>query len=44
MSWRGWPSVGGDTKRKLTLRKRHFFVIDVKDVKQGQKIDPDLLE
>ena len=31
---------------KLTLRKRHFFVIEksVEDVKQGQKVAPDLVE
>ena len=33
-------------KRKLYLRKRHFFVIDkyVEDVKQEEKDVPDLLE
>ena len=36
----------GDTKRKLYLRKIHFFVIDkyVEDVKQDEKDVPDLLE
>ena len=35
-----------DTKRKLYLRKRHFFVIEkyVEDVKQKEKDVPDLLE
>ena len=35
-----------DTKSKLTLRKRHFFVIEkyVEDVKQEEKDAPDLLE
>ena len=34
------------TKRKLYLRKRHFFVIEkyVEDVKQDEKSVPDLLE
>ena len=38
--------MAADTKRKLYLRKRHVFVIDkyVEDVKQGQKVAPDLLE
>ena len=38
--------MGRDTKRKLTLRKRHFFVIEkyVEDVKQGQRDVTDLLE
>ena len=35
-------------KKKLSLRKRHLFVTSiekyVEDVKQGQKIDPDLVE
>ena len=37
---------GNDTKRKLTLRKRHFFVLEkyVEDVKQDEKHVPDLLE
>ena len=35
-----------DTKRKLTLRTRHFLVIEkyVEDVKQDEKDVPDLLE
>ena len=35
-----------DTKRKLYLRKRHFFVIEkyVEDAKQEEKDVPDLLE
>ena len=38
--------MSGDTKNKLTLRKNVFFVIEkhIEDVKQGQKIAPDLLE
>ena len=36
----------GDTKRKLSRRKRHCFVIEkyVEDVKQEEKDVPDLLE
>ena len=35
-----------DTKRKLYLRKRHFFVMEkyIEDVKQDEKHVPDLLE
>ena len=46
MSWRGWTSQGTDTKRKLYLRKRHFFVIEkyVEDAEQEEKDVPDLLE
>ena len=35
-----------DTKNKLTLRKRHFFVIEkyIEDVKHEEKHVPDLLE
>ena len=38
--------MGGDTKRKLYLRKRHFFVIEkyIEDAKQDEKHVPDLLE
>ena len=38
--------MGRDTKRTLTLRKRHFFAIEksVEDVKQDEKHVPDLLE
>ena len=38
--------MGRDTKGKLTLRKRHFFVIEksVEDVKQDQKTVRDLVE
>ena len=37
---------GADTKRKLYLRKRHFFVMEkyVEDAKQEEKDVPDLLE
>ena len=47
-SERGWREVdtGGHTKRKLSLRKVRVFVIEksIRDVKQGQKVGPDLLE
>ena len=35
-----------DTKRKLTLRKIHVFIIEkyIEDVKQEEKDVPDLLE
>ena len=38
--------MGSDTKRKLYLRKRHFFVMEkyVEDVKQNEKHVPALLE
>ena len=38
--------VAGHGPKKLTLRKRHFFVIEkyVEDVKQNQKDVPDLVE
>ena len=43
---KGWASGDGDTKRKLYLGKRHFFVIEkcVEDVKEDEKHVPDLLE
>ena len=46
MGWRGWTPGDDDTKRKLTLRKTYFFVIEkyVEDVKQDAKGVPDLLE
>ena len=46
MSWRVWTSGGSDTKRKLYLRKRHFFVMEkyIEDAKQEEKDVPDLLE
>ena len=46
MSWRGWASVGNDTKRKLYPRKRHFFVMEkyIEDARQEEKDVPDLLE
>ena len=46
MGWRGLASGHGDTKRKLYLRKTHFFVIGkyVEDIKQEEKDVPDLLE
>ena len=42
----GWHPGHGDTKRKLTLRKRHFYVMEkyVEYVKQEEKDVPDLLE
>ena len=38
--------MGRDTKRKLYLRKRHFFVIEkyIEDARQDEKHVPDLLE
>ena len=38
--------MGRDTKRKLYLRKRHFFVMEkyIEDAKQEEKDVPDLLE
>ena len=38
--------VGADTKRKLTLRKSNFFVMEkyVEDAKQEEKHVPNLLE
>ena len=50
MGWRGMDTgghwVAPDTKRKLYIRKRHFFVIEkyVEDVRQEEKHIPDLLE
>ena len=46
MGWRGWIPVGRDTKRKLYLRKRHFFVMEkyIEDARQEEKDVPDLLE
>ena len=46
MGWKVWTKVTTQTKRKLTLRKGHFFVIEehIEDVKQDQKTVPDLLE
>ena len=45
---RGWTSGDADTKRKLYLRKRHFFVTSIEtcieDAKQEEKDVPDLLE
>ena len=38
--------MGRDTKRKLYLRTRHFFVMEkyIEDAKQEEKDVPDLLE
>ena len=46
MGWRGWTRCVREHKNKLTLRKRHFFVIEtyIEDVKQDEKHGPDLLE
>ena len=46
MGWRGWTSGGADTKRKLYLRKRYFFVVEtyIEDATQDEKHVPDLLE
>ena len=46
MDWRGVASMGRTYKKKLTLRKRHFFVIEksIEDVKQDEKHVLDLLE
>ena len=43
---RGWHPGHGDTKRKLYLRKRHFFVMEkyIEDARQKEKDVPDLLE
>ena len=46
MGWRGLTTRARSHKKKLTLRKRHFFVIEkyIEDVKQEEKDVPDLLE
>ena len=46
MGWRGWTSQGTDTKRKLCLRKIHFFVIEkyIEDARQDEKDIRDLLK
>ena len=46
MGWRRGTTVGARQQRQLTLKERYFFVIDkyVKDVKQDQRIAPDLME
>ena len=38
--------MGRDTKRKLYLRKRHFFAMEkyIEDARQDEKDVPDLLE
>ena len=45
MGCREWQRWVREHEKKLTLRKTDFFVIEkyVKDVKQGQKLTPDLL-
>ena len=46
MGWRGLTTGARTHKKKLTLRKRHFFVIEkyIEDVKQEEKDVLDLLE
>ena len=47
MSWRGGHRGAPDTKRKLSLRKRHAFVNIGQyfgDIIWGQNFAPDLLE
>ena len=46
MGWRGWAVRAYTHKKELTLRKRHFFVIEtyIEDVKQDEKHVADLLE
>ena len=46
MGWRGWTAGSRTHKKKLTLRKIYFFVIEkhIEDAKQEEKDVPDLLE
>ena len=46
MGWRGWTSESAESKRKLYLRKRNFFVMGkyIEDARQEEKDAPDLLE
>ena len=46
MGWNGSAAEVRRHRKKLPLRKRHFFVIEkcVEDVKQDQKIAPDFVE
>ena len=48
MCWRGLTTGTRTHKKKLTLRKRHLFVIlvekSIEDAEERQKIDPDLVE
>ena len=46
MGWRGWTVRAYTHKKKLILRKRHFFVREkyIEDVKQDDKDVRDLLE
>ena len=46
MGWRGLAAWIHRNKKKLSLRKKYFFVIEtcVKDVIQGERIVPDLVE
>ena len=46
MDLKGWTSEGTRHKRKLILRKSHFFVIEkyIEDANQDEKHVPDLLQ
>ena len=46
MNLREWRRCVPTQKNKLTLSKRHFFVVEtyIDDVKQDEKHVPDLLE
>ena len=46
MGWRGEHLVTPDAKRKMTLRKIYFLVVEkyIEDVRQDEKHVPDLLE
>ena len=46
MGWRGLAAVAMHTRKEVYVKKRHAVVIekDIEDVRQGPKIDPDLLE
>ena len=46
MGWKGLATGARTHRKKLTVRKRHFFAIEksIEDVKQDKKHVPDLLE
>ena len=46
MSWRVWTPVGTRHKKDVDPRKKYGFFIErhIEDVKQGQKVAPDLVE
>ena len=46
MGWKGWTPGNNTHKKKLSLRKHVFVVIEtsVKDIMQGRTISPYLLE